>query len=333
MIRLAIIGAGGMGRMHGAALARLPGVAVTWVADEDAGRAGALAGALGARGTGRSEEAVGAAEVDAVLVATPTPFHRPVVELAAAHGKHVFCEKPIARTLDDAAAMVGACRRGGVRLMVGHVVRFFPEYVRIKGLLDEGAIGQVGVVRARRVNAPIHAARPWYKDVEQSGGLIVDMMIHDLDTLRWYFGEVDRVYAHGLTFGPHAEKVDHAVALLRFGNGVIAHAEASWAHAGFRTGIEIAGEHGIIRHEGEETAALTLEQATARPPGLRGIAQSSPLAEGPYAAELRHFAACLEADRPFLVDGEEASRTLAVALAALESVRTGQPVVLAGGGR
>ena len=331
MLRIAIVGAGAIGAVHAEACRRLPDVAVTWVADQDAGRAEALAGPIGARATTDNAAAVGADDVDAVLIATPTPFHRPATELAAAHGKHVFCEKPIARTVADGEAMIAACRQAGVRLMVGHVVRFYPEYVRIHQLLHEGAIGQVGVVRASRVNAPPQAQRAWYRDLEGSGGLIVDMMIHDLDTLRWYFGEVERVYAHGLSYGPHAEKVDHAVALLRFANGVIAHVEASWAHASFRTALEISGEHGTIRHDGAATAALTLERPTPRTPQERGIAQSGPLAESPYQTELRHFADRVRSGESFLVEGEEAVRSLAVAVAALESVRTGRPVHLADG--
>src|SRR5687767_13843721 len=105
MTRFAIVGAGGIGLVHGQACRRLPDVAATWVVDQDGERAAALARTLGARATGDLEHAVSAPDVDAVIVAVPTPLHRPVTELAAAHGKHVFCEKPMARTVADAEAM------------------------------------------------------------------------------------------------------------------------------------------------------------------------------------------------------------------------------------
>jgi UDP-N-acetylglucosamine 3-dehydrogenase len=331
--RIAIVGAGTMGQLHAQSCLNLPDAQVTWVADRHAGRAAALAAALGAgcRATTDNEEALSADDVDAVLVCVPTPDHREVTELAAARGKHVFCEKPIARTLADGEAMVEVCRRAGVRLMVGHVVRFFPEYARIHQLLREDAVGQVGVVRASRVNAYPRTDRGWYADFEACGGPIVDLMVHDLDTLRWYFGEVARAYARGLSHTPAQPTTDYALALLRFESGVIAHVEASWAHATFRTAIEVYGEHGALRHASEESAAIRLERVGTEEDRAAVQVPSSPLAEGPYQAELRHFLDCLRHGTPFLVDGEEAIRSLALSLAVLESARTGRPVHLADG--
>ena len=335
MTRIAIVGAGTMGNIHGQSCLELPDATVTWVVDRDRARASALAAGHGARVAATPEEAVGADDVDAVLVATPTPSHRTVTELAAAAGKVVFCEKPIARSLADGEAMVAACARAGVRLMVGHVVRFFPEYARIHELLREGAVGQVGIVRASRVNAYPRIDRNWYADLAQSGGPIVDLMIHDLDTLRWYFGEVERVYARGLSYTPRQPTVDYALAILRFANGVVAHVEASWAHASFRTAIEIAGSEGVIRHASDETAAIRIEHTApdgADGPAAEGVqVPRNPLAESPYQTELRHFLDGLTTSAPFLVGGEEAVRSLGVALAALESVRTGRPVHFEGG--
>jgi len=151
-------------------------------------------------------------------------------------------------------------------------------------------------------------------------------MIHDLDTLRWYFGEIARVYARGLSYGPYRNSVDYALAIVRFANGVIAHVETSWAHARFRTSIEIAGSAGILRHASDETAALRLERTG--PPEEQsevGLPQG-PLAASPYQIEFRHFLDCLAARTPPLTGGDEATRSLAAALAVLESIRTGRPV-------
>jgi predicted dehydrogenase len=227
--------------------------------------------------------------------------------------------------------MTETCRRAGVRLMVGHVVRFFPEYARIKQLLTEGAVGTVGVVRASRVNAYPYLGRSWYADYEQSGGPILDLMVHDLDTLRWYFGDVERVYARGLSDSPHRTKVDYALAILRFAGGEIAHVETSWAHTSFRTAIEIAGSDGIIRHASEETAALRFEQTTP-PEASAGVqVPRSPLAESPYQTEMRHFTDRLADGAPFLTDGDEATRSLALTLAVRESVRTGRTITFTDG--
>jgi len=326
VIRIAIIGAGTMGTIHAQSCRNLPNAMVTWVADADEGRAAALAQTCNARPTTDSDAALGAADVDVVVVTVPTPFHRVITERAAAHGKHVFCEKPIARTLADARAMVAACARAGVLLTVGHVVRFFPEYARIHALLGEDAVGTVGVVRAARLNANPALARPWYGNPDWSGGVIVDLMIHDLDTLRWYFGDVERVYARGLSGTAEHPASEYALAVLRFANGVIAHVEASWAHANFRTSIEIAGSAGLLRHASEESSVIRIERTAPEEGAARVQVPNSPLPEGPYQTELRHFLAAVEAGTPPLVTGDEAVRSLALALAVLQSTRTGRPV-------
>jgi predicted dehydrogenase len=215
--------------------------------------------------------------------------------------------------------------------MIGHVVRFFPDYARLYDELQRGAVGQVGVVRASRLNVyPANAqgggGRSWYADLAVSGGVILDLMIHDLDTLRWYFGPVERVFARSLSYTAHQPQVDYALAILRFVNGVIAHVEASWAHASFRTAIEITGEHGALRTSSEETRPIHVERVVPAPPPAGAVVPRGPLPAGPYEMELRHFLACLTSGVPFLTTGEEGMRALEIGLAVLESVRTGRPV-------
>ena len=331
MPSIAIVGAGTMGGTHAAYMPHVPDVRVAWIVDPDRDRAEALATPLGARVAGDIAAALADPALDAVLLAVPTPAHRALTLRAAAAGKHVFCEKSIALTLADAREMTDACARAGVQFMVGHVVRFFPEYARIGALLAQGAVGQVGVVRAARLNSYPYTGRGWYSNFDWSGGPVLDMMIHDLDTLRWYFGEIERVYARGLSYGPYRSSVDYALAIVRFANGVIAHVETSWAHSSFRTSIEVAGSEGILRHASEETAALRLER-TGPPEARAGVGMPrAPLAASPYQIEFRHFLDCLAAQTPPLTGGDEATRSLAAALAVLESIRTARPIHFAEG--
>jgi UDP-N-acetylglucosamine 3-dehydrogenase len=324
MTRVAVIGAGAMGANEARECAGLPGVTVAWIADQDKAAGEAVAAELGARATTDNATAI-ASDVDAVIIAVPTPFHRPVTELAATHGKHVFCEKPIARTIEDAEAIVAACDRAGVRLMIGHVVRFFPEFVKIHDVLQAGSLGRVGLVRASRVNAHPPGDGNWYRDLATSGGLIVDLMIHDFDTLRWYFGDVERVFAQGLSYTSHQPTSDYALAVLRFANGVIAHVEGSWAHGSWRTAMEIVGEYGIVRHNGEESAPIRVEKRGPANQGLL-ISRHWTANDSPYRAELRHFFDCLTTGTPFQTDGSDGLRALEVALAVLASVRTGRTI-------
>lgn len=324
-IRFAVLGAGGMGALHVSSIAAFPDATVTWVADVDAARAERLAATVGAQTTTSMEEALASGEVDAVVIALPTEHHREATELAASHGAHVFCEKPMARTPEDCQAMIDACDRAGVRLMIGHVVRFFDEYATIKRLLDAGTIGRPGMVRASRLNGPVMANKAWFADLQRNGGLVCDLMIHELDTLRWYFGGVERVFAHGLSYTPHQPTRDYAMASLRFHNGATALVEASWAHAGFRTAIELSGQHGIIRHASDTGATLTLERTATNGPASP-IVHRRPLTTNPYRRELRHFIDGIRADNPFLIDGEEGLAAVALACAILESMQTGRAI-------
>src|SRR5204862_6098197 len=128
--------------------------------------------------------------------------HYEMVMAAAGAGKQVVCEKPLARTLEQGQAMVAACRRAGVRLLVAHVVRFFPEYALARSLVVEGRIGRPGVLRlARGSYRPKKPRGNWFLDVEKSGGLLLDLMIHDFDYARWVGGEVGSVYVRSVGTG------------------------------------------------------------------------------------------------------------------------------------
>lgn len=330
-VRFAVVGTGGMGGTHARNLAGSPEAEVTWLVDIDTDRAEKLSQDIGGRVTADMGEAFAADDVDVALIALPTGLHRAGVEAAAKHGKHVFCEKPIARTNEDARAMTKACEEAGVTLMVGHVVRFFSEYMRIKEEIDSGSLGKVAMIRGSRVNPPVMERSPWFADVEKSGGVVLDLMIHEIDTFRWFFGEVERLYAHGLSFTEWHTRRDHSVATIRFRNGVIAHCEASWAHSAFRTWVEVAGENGLIEHSSFDSATLTLEPTTGVT--YEGLGQQSkafsymrPTNEPPHLRELLVFIDCLRTGKPVPVDGEEATRTLIVANAVLDSMRENRPI-------
>lgn len=330
-VRFAIIGTGVMGGTHAVNLAGSPQAEVTWLVDIDLDRANAIQEKIGGRVTDDMEVALASDDVDVALIALPTGLHRMGVEAAAKHKVHVFCEKPIARTNDDARAMVKACEDAGVTMMVGHVVRFFSEYMRVKEQLDAGSIGDVAIVRGSRINPPVMERSPWFADVEKSGGVVLDLMIHEIDTFRWYFGDVERLYAHGLSFTEWHTKRDHAIASITFRNGVIAHCEASWAHSAFRTTLEVAGSKGLIRHSSFDSSTLKFEPST----GIEydGLGQHSkafvhmrPTAEPPHLRELLVFIDCLRTGKPVPVDGDEATRTLIVANAVLDSMRENRPI-------
>jgi len=332
-VRFAVVGTGGMGGHHARNLAAMPDVELSWLVDIDLPRAQALAAEIGGTPTASMEEAFADEALDAVLIALPTFLHKDATILAAQHGKHVFCEKPIARTAEEGAAMVAACQEAGVTFMVGHVVRFYPEYERLKEILDAGKLGRIATIRASRTNPPVMERSPWFADVEKNGGVVLDLMIHEIDTLRWLFGDVERVFAHGLSYLPIHEKRDYTMASLRFRSGAIGHVEASWAHSTHRTSIEVAGQYGLATYSSEQAATLVVEPTEGidwnAPGGIRVPARHylRPGVEAPHFKEVRHFVRCLKTGEPVRVDGLEATKALAVANAVLDSMRTGAPVV------
>ena len=330
MKHIGVVGAGGIGTWHMRRWGLLP-VELVGVYDVQPERASKAAAECQGRAFDSLEALLDA--VDVVDVCTPTPFHKAPVLAAAAAGKDIVCEKPLARQLGDAREMIDACNEQGVRLFVAHVVRFFNQFAQAKALLDSGAIGQPGVIRTVRGGSPPYAAeRPWFVDFEQSGGVVMDVGIHDIDFARWCFGDVERVYARGLTFSG-TEPKDHALMVLRFRNGAIGHIESSWAYppGGFRTGFEIAGDQGIVEFDSLGPAPLTVIRTSSEEPSMACMPETyNPLApwDDPYYLELEHFLSCLNTGQEFLVTAEDALQAMKVALAALESMETGLPVLL-----
>ena len=223
-LRIGVIGTGFAGSTHARAAIGLPDVRLVAIAAETVAEAEPLAAELGARIAPDALSLCASDDVDLVVVASPTYRHAEHVIAAAQAGKHVFCEKPIARTLDDARTMVRACGEAGVQLAIGHVVRFFPEYRRAKELLDSGALGRAALATLTRGTVSVGAARAWYLDPAKSGGVVLDLMLHDLDVIRWWFGEPARVYGKRLVGGG---PLDYALATVRYDDRPIVQLEAS----------------------------------------------------------------------------------------------------------
>ena len=338
-----VIGAGNMGATHARHWANVPGAQVLAIADTQKHKADALSESISAGANVAANERVAAfdsaeamlakvPEINVVSVCVPTYLHRALSETALALGKHVFCEKPLALSVEDADAMIEAAQKANRRLSVGQVVRFFPEYAQAKKMVDAGRVGQVAAVRARRGGGFPHTDSDWFADPQKSGGVLFDLLVHDLDWLLWCFGPVVRVHAHALTRRLQNKTVDHldyALATLRHASGVISHAEGTWADpGGFVTAWEIAGDAGLLTHDSRTTVALSKHLRHTEGAGFP--IPSSPLAKGddPYFLELAAFARALQTNGPLAVTPEEGREAVRVAAAALQSAQTGEAVVL-----
>ncbi|MGH2500256.1 MAG: Gfo/Idh/MocA family protein [Candidatus Limnocylindria bacterium] len=322
-LRFGVIGAGFAGSTHTRALRGIPGAAAVAITAEPAEHARPVAEECGLRLEPSVPALCAAPDVDAVVVASPTHLHAEHALAAARAGKHVFCEKPIARTVEQAQAIVRACDEANVRLAVGHVVRFFPEYVRARELIASNALGRLGIATLTRGSFSVATSRPWYQDPAKSGGVILDLMLHDLDVLRWWFGEPERVYGRRLT--GRAGALDYALATLRWPDGPIAHLEASWAeHDGFRTTFEVRGERGMLVHDSRASAPLVTQVPGG--PGGPAMIPLTTLHETPYRRQMRELVASFARGEDHAVPGREGLRSLALAFAVIEAADTGRVV-------
>jgi myo-inositol 2-dehydrogenase/D-chiro-inositol 1-dehydrogenase len=325
-LRVGVVGGGFIAGVHLAAWRQL-GAARLAVFDVHPERARARAAAVDAQPMESLDELVAA--VDVVDVCTPTDIHRATVEAAAAAGRDVICEKPIARSLVDAEVLAGACERAGVRLLVAHVVRYFPEYAAAQAAVAAGRIGRPAVLRLRRESSrPSKAAESWIFDETRSGGLILDLMVHEFDFARWIAGEVESVMARHVR-DASGRDVDYAVAILRHANGALTHVTGSWSYPPpvFRTGFELAGDAGLIEYESvdQQPIARYLHAGEAdEPVGL----PASPVAEDPFTVQLADFARALTTGARARVAVEDGIAALRVGLAAIESSRRGRPVAV-----
>lgn len=267
--------------------------------------------------------------VDIVDICVPTHLHKAMVLQAAGAGKHVICEKPIALSVRDGQEMIEACERAGVRFFVAMVVRFFPQYRLARELVVKGQIGKLGVMRLKRVSYPPQKSDDnWYLDEARSGGMVVDLMIHDFDYARWLGGEVERVFARLSRSADGAGR--YAQAILRFKSGPMALIEGGWAYPPgvFRTALDLAGTDGLIEWSSDEHGPVR-SFVLQRPGEAASVGLPvAGLAEDPYALELQHAYRCIQIGAPFEVSAQDGLEALRLALAARESIATGKPVSL-----
>ncbi|MEQ8815770.1 MAG: inositol 2-dehydrogenase [Thalassobaculum sp.] len=328
MLTFALFGAGRIGRLHAANIAGHPNARLAAVADTVPAAAEELAARFGTVVAG-VDEALASPAIDAVLIATSTDTHAPLIEAAAAAGKAILCEKPIDLDIARATAAVGAATAAGVPLAVGFNRRFDASFASLKARLDAGAIGSPEIVSiASRDPAP-----PPLSYVRVSGGLFRDMMIHDLDMARWLLGEEPvEVHAMGSALVDPAiagaGDVDTAVVTLRTASGRLAQISNSRRAAyGYDQRIECHGSAGMLR--AENLRATTVELATAdgfsRDPVLHFFLERY----GPaYRAELDAFVDAVTSGRPPAPTGEDGLAALRLADAAQKSLETGMPVRL-----
>jgi predicted dehydrogenase len=322
MYKAGIIGAGFIGEFHARGYAALPNVELSLVVDRDLSSAQKLAGQYGGEAAADLEQMI-ASDVDLVSICTPTPSHMEIANALMGAGKHVLCEKPVARTLEQARSMIETAERSGVKLMVAHVSRYEVDHRKAWEILRRGEIGELRMAfHSITSTYPGWSTQDWLGDEIKSGGPILDLAIHSVDYMLWLFGSpVERVYALGAKQGRGPNH--YALATLYFANGGLGLVETSWAHppsAPLNCRVELAGSAGRVAWDYDRIDGM---QTVIEGQGRRSYVLEG---EDSFAAQIADFIHCIEHDLPSPVPGREGQEALRVCLAALQSLETGRCV-------
>ncbi len=328
-MRVGIVGVGFMGSTHAMGWAETDAIIAGFTA-KPVRLAEPIAAEFGAKVYPDFEALL--EDVDIVDICTPTFLHHEMVLRAAQAGKQIVCEKPLSLTVEQGREMVSACRKVGVKLLVGHVVRFFPEYAAAKSMVESGQIGKPAVLHlGRKSFHPKKTTDNWFLDDEKSGGMIQDLMVHDFDYARWIAGDVVRVFAKSIHGSGHNVPGNHALAILTHQSGAISHIEGSWAYPppNFKTDFEIACADGLIVHNSDAATPNGLYLKKASDEEAQDVAlPSSPLAESPYTTQIKAFYRAIVDDADIPITAEDGLAAVQIARAAIESARTGKAVEL-----
>jgi predicted dehydrogenase len=331
MLKVAILGAGTMGRVHSQAYINIPNAEVAAVCDIIEEKGKNIARIHKANYYNDFDCMMNNENIDMIDICIPTYLHKEYALKAIDGGKHVFCEKPIALNVKDAQEMVKAAEEKGVKFSVGHVVRFFPAYENAVNVVKSNKIGTPKLIRTTRTGAyPLWSWDDWYSNYDLSGGPLIDLVIHDFDWIRYNFGEIKRVYAR--TFNGKVHHKEHCLVTLRLQNGAIAHVEGSWAYPDgslFGTTFEVIGTKGQIEFDSRQSAPI--KKHISKGSGVN-VSLDTPLEywDEPYTSEIQSFVDCIVNKTTPLVTGQEAIKSLKVSLAAVESSITGKPVYVGG---
>ena len=341
-VRLALIGSGWMGAFHAeSAATRIAGTRLEAIADPALGPATELADRLGvAKVTADPADLFADPDIDGVIIAAPVRFHASLIAAAAAAGKHVFCEKPAARTLEELDDALAAVAGAGVALQIGFNRRFAADFAEAKRSIDAGTVGEPRLLRSLTRDPNTTDAIP-NADRTPQWTIFLETLIHDFDTLNWFnqgaVPEQVHVMADALVEPSLKDQgyLDTAVVTIRYSNGAIAVAEANFsALYGYDVRGEVFGSAGMVQAGSlQETAATTYT--------AHGSSGATPrlnveLFHDAYTAEIAHFAEIIRSRRDgtpapeFAAPrGADARAALALALACIRSVETGAPVNVA----
>lgn len=335
-IRVGILGCGKIANLHAQGYKTASDLAQVVVCCDEYSieLAQKMAGGFGADVTNRWQDVIERSDVDAISICMPPYQHAEIALAAAAAGKHVLVEKPMAMDMDECKQIVAAAHKAGTTLMVGQNQRWQPEHVKIKELLDRNAIGRIVAIRfdCNQFVTRMYPPDSWIFDKAKSGGgMIAQTAVHKIDLMRHFFGEIEEVSAFngytGLNAGyqPGGNE-DISTFLMNFENGIVA--EAFYLFAAYKVPIPTAtgeltifyGDKGIIHN------VMGWHIYSTEIPEYSGGVTKLDIHPHPYTdsvnAEIRHFLECIRDHKEPLTSGRDNLGTMATVAALYQSAET-----------
>ena len=331
MIKTAVIGVGSMGKNHARVYAEIPNAELIAVVDANKETVKNTSGKYGVRGYTDYQEMLKIEKPEAVSIAVPTMWHEEVAVTALEAGSHVLLEKPIASTLEEGQRIIKKAKELNRKLMIGHIVRFNPAMQELKERMQNGELGRIFQIIARRTSPfPIRV---------QDVGVVIDLAPHDLDIMRFLTG-LNPISVFAETQQRiHSKNEDLVFGMLRFPDGVIGALEVNWLTPTVIRETTVLGEKGMFRVDDMTQSLYYYENGQVSGDMWSPVRSLRGVTEGPmtrYAlkryeplkAELEAFLLAIQNDLPVPVSGEDGLEALRLSLAMLESAQKHQVVDL-----
>ena len=338
MLRIGIVGWGFMGKMHFRCYKSDANVEVTAICDADAKKLQNSSGVSGNISGAEDDldlsnivlysdlsKMLAEKKIDALSIASPTFLHASQTIEALNEGVHVFCEKPMALNSGDCREMTEVAKQSGKTLQIGHCIRFWPEYVQAKEIIDSQKYGKVLAATFQRLSlTPTWSWDNFFLDGKRSGGAMLDLHIHDTDYVQYVFGMPKEVFSRGV-IGPSGE-YDHTITQYLYGNDCVITAEGGWIMAsgfGFEMSFKIMLEK------------VTMVYSSAQEPTFRifpidgeTIIPEIPTGDG-YSFEIQHFVDTLSGKVvPSIITPEQSGDSVKIIEAEKESIRNNDKISL-----
>jgi len=325
MVNVGIVGAGYAGSIHAETLNKNKRVKIIAVSDCNRGAARSLAARFGAKTYVSHQDLTSDRDVEAVFITSPNAYHAEQAVQALENGKHVFCEKPMATSLEGAGDIVRAVEKSGMKYQIGHSRCFWPVYKKIKELIEMGELTPY-VADAKMVRGELKNPS-WVADPKISGGFLYESTINMLYLLRWFLGDVTEVWSLARS-NLYKDQLDDFVISLQFRDGGIASVNSS-AHASWTSPferVEIFGDHSCAMTE--EAVRITYCPGLNKEIVIHDFSQLARLESWGFVEEDKEFINALVEDREVAVDLHEGYKAVELVEACYRSAKLGKPVSL-----